>query len=61
MVCTLIVTLTGVVVFGAEFFGEPALRTPEPFRYLAYNIPNVLVPLAVLIRMRRPEPFARKF
>ena len=58
---TMIVTLTGVVVFGVEFFGEPQYRTPNPLGFLAYNSLYVLIPLILLIRMRKPEPFTRKF
>ena len=58
---TMIVTLTGVVVFGVEFFGEPEFRTPNPLGFLAYNALYVLIPLLLLIRMRKPEPFTRKF
>jgi hypothetical protein len=58
---SVIVALTGVVVFGVEFFGEAALRTHNPAKFLAFNLPYVLVPLVLLIRMRRPQPFARRF
>jgi hypothetical protein len=58
---TMIVTLTGIVVFGVEFFGEPAMRTGNPGKFLAFNLPYVLVPLALLVRMRRPLPFWRRF
>jgi hypothetical protein len=58
---TMIVTLTGIVVFGVEFFGEAATRTGNPAKFLAFNLPYVLVPLLLLIRMRRPEPFRRRF
>ncbi len=58
---TMIVTLTGIVVFGVEFWGEAALRTGNPAKFLAFNLPYVLVPLLLLIRMRKPLPFARRF
>ncbi|HEY1487375.1 MAG TPA: emopamil-binding family protein [Micromonosporaceae bacterium] len=58
---TMIVTLTGVVVFGVEFWGEAALRTHNPAKFLAFNLPYVLVPLLLLIRMRKPLPFDRRF
>jgi len=58
---TMIVTLTGIVVFGVEFFGEPAFRTPNPVKFLAFNLPYVLIPLLLLIRMRKPNPFHRTF
>jgi hypothetical protein len=58
---TMIVTLTGVVVFGVEFFGEPEWRTQNPVKFLLFNLPYVLVPLVLLARMRRPAPFTRRF
>lgn len=58
---TMIVSLTGIVVFGVEFFGEPALRTHNPAKFLVFNLPYVLVPLILLIRMRKPFPFTRRF
>ncbi|WP_216892582.1 EXPERA domain-containing protein [Nocardia alni] len=58
---TMIVTLTGIVVFGVEFFGDPATRTGNPAKFLAFNLPYVLVPLILLIRMRKPLPFTRRF
>lgn len=61
MYATLITGITGVVVFGVEFFGEPEWRTPNPAGFLAFNLPYVLIPLILLIRMRKPDPFARRF
>lgn len=58
---TMIVTLTGIVVFGVEFFGEEQWRTPNPVKFLAFNTWYVLVPLVLLIRMRKPLPFTRRF
>jgi hypothetical protein len=58
---TLISGITGVVVFGVEFFGEPEWRTPNPIGFLAFNLPYVLIPLLLLIRMRKPMPFLRRF
>jgi hypothetical protein len=58
---TMIVALTGIVVFGVEFFGEAATRTHNPVKFLAFNTWYVLVPLLLLIRMRKPLPFTRKF
>jgi hypothetical protein len=57
----MIVTLTGVVVFGVEFWGDAAYRTQNPAKFLAFNLPYVLVPLLLLIRMRKPAPFTRRF
>jgi hypothetical protein len=58
---TMIISLTGIPIFGVEFFGDAAQRTPQPFIFLLYNGPYVLIPLLLLIRMRKPLPFARKF
>src|ERR1700742_1831647 len=58
---TMILTLTGIVVFGVEFFGDPATRTGNPGKFLVFNLPYVLVPLLLLIRMRAPAPFPRRF
>jgi hypothetical protein len=58
---TMIISLTAIPIFGVEFFGGPGERTPNPLVFLLYNAPYVLVPLLLLIRMRKPEPFARRF
>jgi hypothetical protein len=58
---TAISVITGVVVFGVEFFGEPEFQTQNPVKFLAFNLPYVLVPILLLIRMRKPMPFTRRF
>jgi hypothetical protein len=58
---TMIAGVTGIIVFGVEFFGEPEFQTQNPAKFLAFNLPYVLVPLLLLIRMRKPLPFTRKF
>ena len=58
---SLIVGITGVVVFGVELFGEQQWRTPHPVSFLAINSPYVLIPLLLIIRMRKPQPFERAF
>ena len=58
---TMISAITGIIVFGVEFFGEPMWRTPNPVKFLSFNTPYVLLPLLLLIRMRKPLPFERKF
>lgn len=58
---TMIASITGVIVFGVEFFGEPEWVTPNPAKFLAFNLPYVLIPILLLIRMRRPMPFTRRF
>jgi hypothetical protein len=58
---TMIVSLTAIPIFGAEFFGPLADRTPNPGMFLLYNGAYVLIPLILLLRMRKPLPFQRKF
>jgi hypothetical protein len=58
---TMIASITGIIVFGVEFFGEPAFRTHNPAKFLAFNVPYVLIPLILLARMRKPLPFTRRF
>ncbi len=58
---TMISTITGVIVFGVEFFGEPEWRCTNPLKFLAFNTPYVVVPLLLLARMRKPNPFSRPF
>jgi hypothetical protein len=58
---TMIIALTGIPIFGVEFFGGPGERTPNPGIFLAYNLPYIVVPLILLIRMRKPKPFTRRF
>lgn len=58
---TMIISLTGIPIFGVEFFGDAAQRTPHPVIFLLYNGAYVLVPLLLLIRMRKPAPFTRTF
>lgn len=58
---TMISSITGVLVFGVEFFGEPEFRTQNAFKFLSFNLPYVLMPILLLVRMRKPLPFTRKF
>jgi hypothetical protein len=58
---TMISSITGVIVFGVEFFGEPQFRTTNPVKFLSFNLPYVLLPLLLLVRMRKPMPFTRRF
>lgn len=58
---TMIIALTGIPIMGVEFFGAVGERTPNPLVFLLYNGPYILVPLLLLIRMRSPWPFLRKF
>jgi len=58
---TMIVSITGLVMFPEEFYGEPALRVTNLTKFLAFNVPYVAVPLLLLLRMRAPNPFERRF
>lgn len=58
---TMISSITGFIVFGVEFFGEPHLQTQNAAKFLAFNSPYVLLPILLLVRMRKPMPFERKF
>lgn len=57
---TMIAAITGIIVFGVEFF-DPHCMTPNPVKFLAFNLPYVLAPILLLIRMRKPLPFTRAF
>ncbi len=62
MYATAISVITGVVVFGAEFFSEDhALRVQNVTKFLGANLPYVIIPLLLLARMRKEKPFTRKF
>jgi hypothetical protein len=58
---TMISTITGIIVFGVEFWGDADMRTGNPAKFLAFNLPYVLIPILLLIRMRKPMPFQRRF
>ena len=58
---TMIISLTGIPIFGVEFFGSAAERTPNPAVFLAFNLPYIVFPLLLLLRMRKPMPFTRRF
>ncbi|MCU1523893.1 MAG: hypothetical protein JWO18_787 [Microbacteriaceae bacterium] len=58
---TMISVITGVIVYGVEFFGEPEFQTQNPLKFLAFNLPYVVIPLILLARMRKPMPFTRRF
>lgn len=58
---TAISVITGVIVFGVEFFGEPEWRCQNVPKFLSLNLPYVLIPILLIIRMRKENPFHRKF
>lgn len=57
---TMISSITGIVIFGVELF-DPVWRSPDPAKFLAFNLPYVLLPILLLVRMRKPLPFTRRF
>ena len=61
MYATSISVITGVIVFGVEFFGEPQWQCQNIPKFLSLNLPCVLIPVLLLIRMRKENPFHRKF
>ena len=58
---TMIISLTAIPIFGDEFFGPAGDVSPHPVIFLLYNGPYVVIPLILLLRMRKPLPFQRKF
>ena len=58
---TMIIAMTGIPIFGVEFFGGPGQATPHPGVFLAFNLPYIVFPLLLLIRMRKPDPFTRRW
>ena len=65
---TMIISLTGIPIFGVEFFGQvgPAAQvgfqaSPNIGMFLAFNLPYIIFPLLLLIRMRKPLPFTRRW
>ncbi len=58
---TMIISLTGIPIFGVELFGPAGQATPNVGVFLAFNLPYIVFPLLLLIRMRTPLPFTRKW
>jgi|GEM_PF-2264341 len=53
-------TLTGIMlmIVAEELVSNvPGWQTPEPGLFIAYNIPYLLFPIAVMARLRSPMPF----
>ncbi len=57
---TMIISLTGIPVFGVEPFGGPGEASPNIPMFLAFNLPYIVFPL-LLIGMRKPLPFTRRW
>jgi hypothetical protein len=58
---TMISVITGILVFGVEFFGEPEWQCQNLGKFLPLNLPYVIIPILLIIRMRKELPFTRKF
>lgn len=58
---TMIVSLTGIPIFGVELFGPAGQATPNIPVFLAFNLPYIVFPVLLLARMRKPLPFARRW
>jgi len=58
---TMIIALTGIPIFGVEIFGQVGQATPNIPVFLAFNLPYIVIPLLLLIRMRKPRPFYRRW
>lgn len=58
---TMISVITGILVFGVEFFGEAEWQCQNPGKFLPLNLPYVIIPVLLIIRMRKEQPFSRKF
>jgi len=58
---TMISVITGILVFGVEFFGEPEWQCQNLGKFLPLNLPYVIIPMLLIIRMRKELPFTRKF
>jgi hypothetical protein len=58
---TMIIALTGIPIFGVEIFGPEGQRATNLGMFLAFNLPYIVFPLLLLIRMRKPLPFTRRW
>ena len=58
---TMISTITGIIVTGVELFGEPQYQTHNAMKFFSFNWPYIFMPIVLIIRMRKPMPFTRRF
>ena len=53
-------TLAMLMIFAEEFASSvPGWITPKPGKFLAFNLPYLIMPIALALRMRKPFPFDR--
>ena len=45
----------------SAYSGEPEFQTQNAAKFLAINLAYVIVPILLLIRMRKPLPFTRRW
>lgn len=50
-------TLAMLMIFAEEFSGPVGRASPRPWKFAAYNLPYLLVPILTAARMWRPYPF----
>lgn len=61
IVGSVVFAFTGVLLAAVELFGPPGERSPDPALWFVSNAAYALVPLWLVARMRRPDPFSRRF
>ena len=53
-------TLAMLMIFAEEFYSQvPGWASPHPLKFTAYNLPYLLMPVLLAIRMRKPDPFGK--
>jgi hypothetical protein len=51
-------TLAMLMIFAEELHSPvPGWASPRPWKFAAYNLPYLIVPILTALRMRRPYPF----
>ena len=54
-------TLGMLMIFAEELFSSvPGWRSPLPWKFTAFNLPYLLVPILMGLRMRKPFPFGQE-
>ncbi len=47
-----------LMIFSEELYSQvPGWASPLPWKFTAYNLPYLLMPLLLAFRMRSPNPF----
>jgi hypothetical protein len=51
-------TVVMLMIFSEELFSQvPGWASPLPWKFTAYNLPYLLMPILLAFRMRSPNPF----